>query len=352
MNWRIRSRQSCPDVCDSILPLLSLQADGMASADESRRVETHLTTCEDCRRAQSWMQATHLVMTQRPLVTPPTDLRLKIAQAVAAQAAPVVFTTRRPLVLRPGFALAASVAVAAAWFGHSLLTMHSAGTGAPPKQVANAPAPSVNSAPPVPVPTRPAAKSRPVPIRHAPAKTIDKLAMAPTPDAVRVRRTPLEPIQPAPALRPTVHLGNVPHAARLAKAPAPTTALPVKPHLISQSPRIVHEASLPKAAPKLAVPDVTHSPTADPTPVPTVVAAKPDETVAPSPQPESVPVRIAHRDDALSAVRAHLTSYQADGSRRQISRDRDAHGRSALLSSDENLTPYYGMVYTPTHQDP
>ncbi|MDQ2688475.1 MAG: zf-HC2 domain-containing protein [Armatimonadota bacterium] len=351
MNWRNRPRPSSPDVCETILPLLSLQADGMASADESRRVESHLKTCDDCRRAQSWMQATHLAIAQRPLVVPPPDLRARIAQAVAAQAAPVVFTTRRPLVLRPAFAVAASLALAAAWVGHELLTVHPT---AQPSQVADAthatPSPTVKSTPSA-TPTTPPklfAKTLPALIRHAPTKTIERVATAP--QTVTPRIAVLESALPVPTPRPTM----TPHAPLIAKAPAPIVTVAVKPRTAATpAPKIVHMATAPRVVPQLTVPSVT-TPDLTPPPVvipeaaPTVAAVKPVEPT-PASTPEPAPMRVARRADALSVVRAHLTSSQSDSGPRHITRD--PRVQAASYAADGGLTPYYGMVYTPTHQD-
>ena len=351
MNWRNRPRQSCPDGCDTILPLLSLQADGMASADESRRLEAHLSSCDNCRRAQSWMQATHLAIAQRPLVAPPSDLRARIAQAVAAQATPVVFSTRRPLVLRPAFAVAASLALAAAWVGHSLLTAHPTAPGVTPMRVSNVPhprpAPAVGPARSVTAPPRSVARGAPAPVHHALPKPIERVAIAPAATPSRVPA--LEPAAPAP--RTVVHPKATPHAPVVAHISTPAVTIPVKSHPVTHESKTVRMAIVPKAAPKVMTPDVTPTPPVRPDPAPTVVAVKPDEPVAPAPSPQSAPVRVARGDDALSVVRAHLTSSQGDSTPRQISRDRDARVRSASYTAGDALTPYYGMVYTPTHQD-
>lgn len=349
MNWRNRPRQSCPDVCDTILSLLSLQADGMASADESRRVDLHLKTCDDCRRAQSWMQATHLAIAQRPLVAPPPDLRARIAQAVAAQAAPVVFTTRRPLVLRPAFAVAASLALAAAWVGHSLLTTPAPEPTVEPTAVATVPrvtppmfVPPVRS---VTVPPKVAVKPAPPMLPRVLVKPIERLAT--TKDTAPSRIVIPKAAFSVPAPRPMSRPATAPHAPLIAKAPAPAAVIPAKPHPAAISePKIAHMAIVPKPAPLVTVPDVTPPTTVSPEPAPTVVAINP---VAPAPTPEPTPIRVARRDDALSVVRAHLTSSQSDNEPRHISRD--SRVQAASYAADGGLTPYYGMVYTPTHQD-
>lgn len=103
-----------PDDCGTIDPLLSLHADGMASTEEAQRVEAHLPGCDACRESLAWMRATQRALASRPIVSPPADLRARIAAAIAASSAapvPVSFTVRRSFTLRPVYAAAASVAL-------------------------------------------------------------------------------------------------------------------------------------------------------------------------------------------------------------------------------------------------
>lgn len=353
MNWRNQPQQSCPDVCDTILPLLSLQADGMASADESRRVELHLKACDDCRRAQSWMQATHLAIAERPLVAPPPDLRARIAQAVAAQAAPVVFTTRRPLVLRPAFAVAASLALAAAWVGHSLLTTHTAAPTVEPTPVANVPHPTPPTVVPpvrsVTVPPRVALKPAPAALPHVSVKSTERVATTKGSEPARVLVP--ETALPVPAPRPVARPKNTPHDRLTAKSQSPAVIVPAKPqpHPAAHESKSDHLAVVPKPVPSVTTPDVTPAPAVSPEAAPAVVAVQPQTPTVSTSAPESAPIRVARREDALSVVRAHLTSSQGDNGPRQIIRD--PRVRAATYTSGDSLTPYYGMVYTPTHQD-
>lgn len=116
MNWIFwtRTPPMNPDDCGTIDPLLSLHADGMASAEEAQRVEAHLPGCDACRESLAWMRATQRALASRPIVSPPVDLRARIAAAIAASSAapaPVSFTVRRSFTLRPVYAAAASVAL-------------------------------------------------------------------------------------------------------------------------------------------------------------------------------------------------------------------------------------------------
>ena len=105
--WSFRSASS-DNLCDSIEPLLSLYADGLASPAETRRIETHLPECENCRAALSWMKATRTVLSSRPVAVPPPDLHSRIALAIAASS-PVTLRPARVFTLRTAYAAAASV---------------------------------------------------------------------------------------------------------------------------------------------------------------------------------------------------------------------------------------------------
>ena len=113
MNWLPwTTPRTAPDDCASLDPLLSLYADGMASPQEVRRVESHLPGCAECRQSLLWMQATRRALAARPVVPPPPDLRARIAEAIAASSvAPAALRPVRSFALRPAFAAAASLSV-------------------------------------------------------------------------------------------------------------------------------------------------------------------------------------------------------------------------------------------------
>jgi hypothetical protein len=114
MNWPFWSLSRPAQLlsCESIEPLLSLYADGMASAEETRLVKAHLPDCADCRDALSWMQATHRTLAARPVIVPPADLHSRIAEAIAASsAAPISLRPARSFRLVPAYAAAASLTV-------------------------------------------------------------------------------------------------------------------------------------------------------------------------------------------------------------------------------------------------
>ncbi len=86
--WSFRTSAS-PDNCETIEPLLSAYADGMASPAETRRLDAHLPGCESCRSALSWTQATRAALASRPVAVPPPDLHSRIALAIALSSRPV-----------------------------------------------------------------------------------------------------------------------------------------------------------------------------------------------------------------------------------------------------------------------
>ena len=126
LNFWTRTLLPAPDDCGTIDPLVSLFADGMASAEESRRVEEHLLGCSACRESLAWMRATQRALATRPVVLPPADLRARIASAIAASSAtpvPTLFQARpaRAFSVRHAYAAAASLTLLGAVVSYGLL---------------------------------------------------------------------------------------------------------------------------------------------------------------------------------------------------------------------------------------
>lgn len=147
------ARQPEPDGCDTVDPLLSLYADGMTSPDESRRVESHLPDCAECRQSLLWMQATQRALSGRPIMPPPADLSARIARSIASvSTTPVKVQTARKFSLRPAYAAAASLTLVGAVVGYSLLRPHPANRVMviPPKAVAVVPQAEPNLLPVTP----------------------------------------------------------------------------------------------------------------------------------------------------------------------------------------------------------
>jgi hypothetical protein len=99
--------------CAETQLLLSLHSDGMTSTAEGRRVDAHLATCENCRKAFFWMRATHDVLAQRPAVLPPPDMSGQILRAIAEADGRERIVLRPRFNMRPVYAAAATVLIAA-----------------------------------------------------------------------------------------------------------------------------------------------------------------------------------------------------------------------------------------------
>ena len=178
MNWRFWNRsEDAGDGCTAMEPLLSLYSDRMASPTEMRRVEAHLSGCPACRQALYWMQATQQVIAGRPPVPPPTDLRARIARAIAESESvkvPALTTpvrpARRPLILRPALAYGLSVAVFAAVTGSLLWNAHQ-----PVRHQSNQTA--NNSVPPPPIFVSPVPPTVPALVKSGPRPTNRRSAL-------------------------------------------------------------------------------------------------------------------------------------------------------------------------------
>ena len=288
MNWPFWSLSRPAQLlnCESIEPLLSLYADGMASPEEVRHVETHLPDCADCREALSWMQATHRTLAARPVAIPPANLHSRIALAIAASsAAPIKLTPARSFTLRPSYAAAASLTIFGLVLSYSL--WHS------PPETSVKPAPRPTHMASVP---QPAVKSLPhsIPGRlphSVKVKSLRPLVAANAPVVVRpaVKRLPIvrkaEPIpQDRVASNVPIHTAPLTHLVPL-HVKTPGHALP--PHHLMASSKIVptetrHLPITPEKAiaPKLSVsPLVANNHTQEPVTVhilpPTVTVQSP-----------------------------------------------------------------------------
>lgn len=208
------SPPTAPDDCASLDPLLSLYADGMASPDEARRVEAHLTGCAACRQSLLWTQATRRALSARPIMVPPPDLRARIAEAIAASSAAPVRPVRS-FSLRPAFAAAASLSVLGLLsFGllHAPAPHHTA-TPQHPVAVATGPretVPSVAPGPAVQPAGLPRLSHRALPVRHA-----DEQVAAASDEA------PTAPVAAPPPVAP-----GMGHGVAVAPAPKQNDAAP------------------------------------------------------------------------------------------------------------------------------
>ena len=223
MNWTFwtRTPPTLLDDCGTVNPLLSVYADGMADADETRHVEAHLPGCADCRASLAWARATQRALSSRPVAVPPADLRGRIALAIAASdAAPVpAFAVRsaRAFVLRPAFtaAAAASVALLGA-LSYGLMHRDIPAVTPPmvPSQVAVAPHVSPST-----LPVKPAAVSS---VKTAMRRPISHPKHADFDPALMADSTPPETASHPPVVKThAASKGSAPKMASVTPAPAP-----------------------------------------------------------------------------------------------------------------------------------
>jgi hypothetical protein len=319
------------DECAELEPLLSLYNDGMASAPETRRVKAHLEQCETCRRVYFWMRATNEVLAHRPSVVPPAGMSSRIKAAVAAAAAGEQKPARARFVLRPAYAMAATILLAAiAWLpGHIFRTAQKGGgtkvaKTIPPVAPSILP-PTVTPLPPAPSTSQP---SR-VASAHSPRSSV-KRASTPLPAKLtQVARN--SESHPSVIERPRRH--EQPLMAHTAVVRRPvieaknnTSSLAVRrqPIIHTQPVVVARVPSVPAPGPSLTVP----TPPVDNQPQPNTQTAttdthEPDRT-AETPQP----VRVASnpavsvvtdglRANVLSEIRSHvkLRGSESIGSR-------------------------------------
>jgi len=92
-NWnffgRLKGSDSAPYTCERVQRLLSLYVDSMASNAERNAIDAHISGCVTCREQSACLRSIHQVVSSRPVAEPPSDLRMRIAQAIAAERAPV-----------------------------------------------------------------------------------------------------------------------------------------------------------------------------------------------------------------------------------------------------------------------
>ena len=290
-----------PDACAAIDPLLSLHADGMASSDESRRVEAHLPVCASCRQSLLWMQATRRALAARPILPPPADLQARIARSIAAAAAvPVPIRPARVFSLRPALAAAASLTFVAAVAGYSLLHSHAPKvTPLPPKQ-------TVVAVTPRPEPMLPHAlpSTKPPVVKHHPPsepmiadKTIDEQPEMPAPSpppAVKPTLKPTANTAPSAKPRPRLILRKKPLL-----APAQVAILP------TPSPEEHHAP--PVRTPDSNAPDKVATAHVPPAPNPANAApAIPPQASAPVMTASNNTENHTRNADLLAPVREHV----------------------------------------------
>jgi len=342
--------------------MLSLYADGMASAEEARRVETHLPDCTACRESLIWTQAMQRALAMRPVVSPPADLRARIASAIAASSAapvPASITVRRAFVVRPAYAAAASMTILGVVASYGLLHKPVSNTAhlvAPtPPMVATLP--PVSPLPPIVKPaTGPAVKSHVV--RHPvavskPARLNPELMARVQPDESHPKPAIVK--TPAAAGSTTkisawsapLMASAKPHVSAVKKPALPNfhsemmatikhSALSVKTHepLVVQ-PEPKKPETVVATVPPVTIPVNVGSPSIKPDPAPTVVVATTHENRF-------------HTADLLGPVKARLGAMQSF-THNTVRREAANGATYAMRTMDADKTPGIDFVHGPTH---
>jgi len=354
MKWIFwnRTQPATSDSCGTIDPLLSLYADGMASAEEARRVETHLPGCAACHASLVWTQATQRAIASRPVVSPPADLRARIASAIAASSAapvPVSLTARRVFALRPAYAAAASLTILGVAVSYGLLHQSSFVAVHPAKLPQVAVAPPIN--PPVPVVktmTGPAVKSHvlrrpaatPKPVRlnpdlmaRAQPDKAEPMAVKTPAGAGSVTKTPARPAPMMASVKPHGPTVKKPILSRFKPELMATTKLPVEPH---KAPVVKPEDRKPEVV-AIAAPPVpvnVGAPSIKPDPTPTIVVASSHENHA--------------RTGELLRLGAYVGQMKSF-THNTVSREAANGATYAARTLNLDKTPGIDFVHGPTH---
>lgn len=239
--WRrFGRRRQAP--CERLEKTLSLYADGVANAKETRQVESHIAACDSCKAHLAAIRATSSLLSKQPEPVLPHGLSERLRLAIQTEReAERPRQVGREHALRPAhsprWALAGalgSVALVAALVTgtHLLLTSQRPPVAnQAPSKVALAPAqPSSRPAPPTAAKLAPAA-----PQRMASAQPGER-AQHTAPLATIIRRA-----EPAPAAidhnLPKLADANAPERSSvIAHRPSPKRAAPSRPIIVAQSP--------------------------------------------------------------------------------------------------------------------
>lgn len=271
--WRFGKRGSA---CGRFETLLSLYADGMASAKEAGRVEAHIESCESCRALLAAARATSVTLAEKPAPEFPAGLSERLRRAIAEErllAAPRTLPAARRRVLFPRLALAgalASVLLVAAVF----ISTHQRASTVPvaiapkaPARVALAPTAPPNA---VPAARKPHSLARPEAVASAiAAHSIPHRetagAFAGRTQGLRRPETPLE--RTASALAPSERAIARPHFAA-------KHDMPLHPVVVASAPRPASSSGRAFPAPHALAPNRASS---------GEIAALPAQPILPSP---------------------------------------------------------------------
>ena len=256
---------------ERVRDLLSLYLDGRVSKAERALVERHLTSCADCARDWATLRVTLAAVREMPRVRAPRSFALPRTMAKQPRATPWAYPLLRG-------ATAIATFLFAVVLGMDLFARSAMLPTAAPQMAAPA------ALPPTLVAMQPAATiAPPVPTQQA-----ETFAATSAPQALSA----------APALAtatPSAAAKAAPPA--MATAPAAAEAAPQATLVEPPTGQAIQDAGLGGAPPpaplRAATGQVALTPTAQPTPMPTLPAAPEPTQIAraPEPQPPAAPLR-------------------------------------------------------------
>ncbi len=353
MNRPFWSFRSLPlNACDSIEPLLSVYADGMASHAEARRVEAHLPECENCRAALSWMQATRTVLASRPVAVPPPGLHSRIALAIAASSpAPVTLRPARVFTVQAAYAAAASVTALGAVLGYALWhTPVEVPVKHPARPVVLAAVPPPVVTPPLAVRTHSAPNTsarllaasravKPAAVKHAVlARKIAPAAVAP------LEHTASSVVPTHPLVVPTLIIKAPVHHAPVTEKIASAHLAPAETHSVEKRlPVPAEKTTGPKLPDTLKVAKVIKEPIRVP------VDIQPT-TLTPDPVVRTASAHAAVSDNPLGPVLLyvkHASHVSLAAISAPVSRTAQEATGIAQTAGSSDRVPVFGGVYSP-----
>lgn len=204
----------------AIRALLSSYIDGEVSAAEGRRVEEHLTGCDECAAELESLRATMTLLRRMPMLETPRSYALTPADAEAAapqRRLPSLASFTGGLATAGATALVVVLIVGVVFLARLGFTGSAAAPAAAPASMAAAPAPAAPAAAPAPQRAMPAA---PQPAAAAPAQASAAPAQpAPAAQSAPAAAMTMADEEPSPTVAPAAAEQAVPAA-----APAPRAA--------------------------------------------------------------------------------------------------------------------------------